>query len=241
MIKKLFIFSIFIVFNAAALDTFKADYTVFKDGKKIGLSSIQLSQDAPFYVLSDITNGTHGMASFLGFKRSEVTIFRESNGQMLADSYEMKQKVAFNKRQSEYQVDAEMQMVYGNHKKDDWQIKTPAAFLTPNLVSLILFQDICAGKTNNLNYPVLKAGKVVNYSFKITSQKDGIIEVDKIHSKPSRITKTWLDSKQQCLPIRTYHIEEGEDALETKLLQLKIENWERGVGPPAYIQSEINN
>ena len=202
---------------------FKAEYTVYKDGKKIGLSSIELAQEAPFYTFTDKTNGTHGMASFLGFKRVEETLFTESNNQFLPESYKMEQKVAFNKRHSEYQVDKENMIVYGNSTKgNDWQSEVPPVFSTPNLVSLNLFQDICAGKTSNLNYLVLKDGVVKNYNFKITSQVNGIIEIDKIHTKPSRITKTWLDKSQKCLPIRTYHIEEDEEPLETKLIKLTV-------------------
>ena len=219
MIKQVLIL-ITISFNSYALDLFKAEYEVYKDGKKIGLSNTELTESAPFFTITDNTNGTHGMASFLGFKRHETTLFIEKNKQFLPESYEMKQKVAFNKRQSEFQIDSENQMAYGSHKGDDWQMKIPAVFSTANLVSLNLFTDICAGKTSGLDYQVLKDGKIKNYSFKITSQKDNIIEVDKIHSKVSRVTKTWLDKNQKCLPVRTYHIEEGEDSVETKLIKV---------------------
>ncbi len=217
MLKKTLTILILATINVSAMDLFKAEYKVFKDGKEIGTSSIELTKEEPFYKIIDKTNGTHGMASLLGFKRIEETLFTNSGNQFHPDFYKMKQKVAFNKRQSDYQVDNETQMVYGKHKGDDWQIKTPSSFLTPNLVSLKLFQDICSGKTDNLNYKVLKRGEVVDYKFKITSKKDNIIEVDKIHSKPSRVTKTWLDNSQHCLPVRTYHKEGDDDALETKI------------------------
>jgi len=213
-----------LAFNVQALNLFKADYTVYKDGKEIGSSSIELTHDAPYYKITDKSSGTHGMASFLGFKRSEVTLFTENNSHFFPESYKMNQKVAFNKRNSEYHVDVKEHKAYGKYKGNEWQSPVPAEFSTPNLVSLNLFQDICTGKTQDLNYTVLKKGKLQTYQFKITSQKNGVIEVDKIHSKPTRITKTWLDSKHQCIPIKTYHVEEGEDPLESKLVQLKIEN-----------------
>jgi len=220
MNKFLFYLLVLTTFNTFALDLFKAEYTVFKDGKKIGLSSIVLTYDAPFFTVIDKTNGTHGMASFLGFKRSESTLFTEENGVYYPDSYLMNQKVAFNKRKSEYQIDKQTQMAYGKYKDKDWQTKITGNFLTPNLVSIKLSQDICSGKTSNLNYPVLKRGKISNYTFKIISESDGIIEVDKIHSKATRTTKTWLDKSQNCLPIKTYHKEEDEDPLETKLIEI---------------------
>lgn len=209
-------------FSTQALDLFKAEYAVYKDGKLIGDSSIELSMDSPFYTITDKTKGTHGMASFLGFKRSEVTLFTENNGQLLPESYSMKQKVAFNKRKSNYLVDQENSKAYGKHKGDQWELPTPMHFLTPNLATLKLFNDVCTNPKSDLSYQVLRKGKIQNFQFKITSQEDNIIEIDKIHSKPSRITKMWLDTKQQCLPVRTYHIEEDEDVLETKLVQLKI-------------------
>lgn len=219
MIKKIFTL-LLISSTASAIEPFKAEYTVFKDGKKIGLSNIELSYDAPFYTITDSSNGTHGMASFLGFKRSEVSLFTEKEGIFSPKSYKLNQKVAFNKRKSNYQVDYENQIIVGKHKDENWQLQKPDFFSTPNLVSLTLFQDVCAGKTENLNYTIIKEGKAKVYNFKITSKQENIIEVDKLHSKPERITKTWLDTNQKCLPIKTYHIEEGEDPIETKLIKI---------------------
>jgi hypothetical protein len=224
MIKKITALLLLLSVNAHALDLFKAEYKVYKNGKEIGTSSIELSQETPFYKIIDKSNGTHGLASFLGFKRTEETIFLDSDGQFLPQSYKMNQKVAFNKRSSEFKIDTEKHTAIGKYKGNEWQSKVPTVFSTPNLVSLNLFHDICAGKTENLNYPVLKKGKIQTYQFKITSKKDGIIEVDKVHSKPTRITKTWLDSKQQCIPVKTYHVEKDEDPLESKLIQLTMGN-----------------
>ena len=220
MLKIILTLLLITSFNSFAVKLFKAEYNVFKDGKEIGISSIELVKESPYYRIIDKTNGTHGMASFLGFKRSEISAFEEKDNNFFPESYEMKQKVAFKKRHSNFQTDTETQMVYGKHKGKQWQIKLPESFSTPNLVSLNLSRDICAGLTDNLNYSVLKRGVLVTYQFKITSTKDNIIEVDKIHSKPSRITKTWLDTKQNCISIKTFHLEEGEDPLESKLKQV---------------------
>jgi len=220
MIKNILVLLIATTFHASAMDLFKAEYTVFKDGKKIGQSSTELSMDAPLYVLTDKTNGTHGLASFLGFKRNEKTLFTENNGVLMPESYQMDQKVAFKKHQSNYQIDIESKMAHGKHKGNDWQVAIPDVFTTPNLVILNLSQDICSGITTGLNYTIIKDGKIKNYKFTITSEKEGIIEIDKVHSKPLRVTKTWLDKGQHCLPIKTYHIEEGEEPLETKLIKI---------------------
>ena len=217
MLRFLITTILFLSVKAVALQPFKAEYKVFKDGKEIGASSIELQKDSTLYKIIDKTKGTHGLASFLGFKRSEVSLFEDNDNHFIPDSYQMQQKVAFKKRHSEYQVDAETQMVYGKHKSKEWQIKQPKSFTTPNLVSLNLARDVCEGKTENLNYTVLKRGKLVEYQFKITAKNKNIIEVDKIHSKPTRITKTWLDTQQKCIPVKTYHKEEDEDPLESKL------------------------
>jgi len=220
MIKKILLLLTFSTFNTSALDLFKANYTVYKDGKKIGKSSIELTKDELNYVITDRTNGTHGMASFLGFQRTEATVFNDNDGLLTPDSYKLKQKVAFNKLNSDYLVDKENQKISGNYKGNDWQLETQEPFLTPNLVSLQLFIDVCAGKIEDLNYDVLKKGGIHSYQFKVTSKENNIIEVDKIHSKASRITKMWLDTNKKCLPIRTYHIEDDEDRLETKLIKI---------------------
>ncbi len=219
MIKKL-VLLITLSSQANALDLFKAEYIVFKDNKQIGTSYSELSKDELLYTIIDKTNGTHGMASFLGFKRTEESTFTYENNIFIPASYDMKQKVAFKKRHASYIVDQEKGMVYGNSKNQDWQNKTPTSFFTPNMASLKLFADICTKKKNNLTYNVLKNDKLKTYSFQITSINKNIIEVDKLHSNPNTITKTWLDTNQNCLPIRTYHKEKNEDVLETKLTKL---------------------
>jgi hypothetical protein len=222
MIKKILLLLTLLTFNVSALDLFKAKYTVYKDGEKIGKSSIELTKDETNYVITDRTNGTHGMASFLGFQRTERTIFTENNGLFSPGSYQLKQKVAFNKRNSNYQVDEDSQKISGTYKGDDWQLDKQQPFLTPNLVSLKLFIDVCAGESETLNYDVLKKGRLNSYQFKVTSREKNIIEVDKIHNKTTRTTKMWLDTNQHCLPIRTYHIEDGEESLETRLINFTL-------------------
>ncbi len=219
MTKILFILTILLSFNVFALDTFKANYTVFKSGKEIGKSTIELIQDGDSYLLKDETDGTHGMASFLGFKRSETTSFYDINGNLIPHSYFMKQKVAFNKRESNYQIDFDQNKITGNHKGKSWNtLNFEENYSTPNLVKINLSIDVCAGKKDNLNYKVLDAGKLKQYTFVIEKEENSVVEISKKHSKASRITKTWLDKTQHCLPIKTYHIEEGEEPIETQLI-----------------------
>lgn len=199
------------------LQPFVAEYTVYKNGQQIGQSSTELSYDAPYYRLTDSTNGTHGMASFLGFKRTEVTVFNVVDSVFYPQSYNIYQKIAFNKRTAEFKLDPEKQTITGTYKDKGWQIPAPALFSTPNLVSLNLFHDICAGLSDDLHYTVIKDNKVTDYAFTTTTTAEGLIEVNKIHSNPNTITKSWLDPNQQCLPVKTYHVEADEDAIETKL------------------------
>jgi hypothetical protein len=219
MTKKLILFSLLTSFNLFAVETFKAEYKVFKSGKEIGKSTIELQQNGDSYLLKDETDGTHGMASFLGFKRSETTSFYDKDDQMIPLSYEMTQKVAFNKRESSYLINLDSNSISGTHKGKKWNTDNfEQSYSTPNLVKINLALDICSGKTDNLSYQVLDGGELKQYDFSIENELDGIVEVDKIHTKPSRITKTWLNTKKNCLPIKTYHLEEGEDPIETKLI-----------------------
>ncbi len=217
---KLFILITFFSCCTQAMNDFIADYEVYQDGKKSGLSSTELKRDGQLYSLTDKTNGTHGMASFLGFKRFEQTTFYFDNEQFMPQTYQMNQKIAFNKRQSSFAVSSDSDVINGKYKGKNWQMTRPETFSTTNLTSLQLSSDICAGKTNNLSYPILKNGKIKNYRFVITDQVDNIIEIDRVHSKSTRVTKTWLDKNQNCLPIRTFHLEEDKDPIETKLINV---------------------
>ena len=221
MYKFLFSLSIFLITNANSAEPFKAEYKVFKAGKEIGKSSIELSQKDDKLTLIDKTNGTHGMASFLGFKRSETTLFDSVDGTLLPVSYKMNQKVAFNQRKSNFKVENES--IEGKHKDKSFSLITPDnSFTTPNLVKLNLANDICNGKTESLSYQVIDSGKLKTYKFEIASVKENIVEVNKVHTKPHRITKTWLDSERQCLPVKTYHSEKDEDILETKIINFNL-------------------
>lgn len=200
------------------MQPFEAEYEVFRDDKILGSSSVKLSK-SDNYTLSDITKGTHGLASILGFSRFEETQFSHSGELFNPINYQMKQKVAFRKRQSNYKIfDGK---ITGKSKGGNWELNKPETFFsTPNLVKLNLAADVCNGKIDNLVYPVIDKAKVKNMTFILDSVKENIYELSIQHNKDTRSTKLWLDKNKNCLSVRTIHIEKGEK-METKLISYK--------------------
>lgn len=202
------------------LEPFEARYVIYEDGDEMGESLVQLQKSQDHWQISSQVRGTHGMASLLGFKRKESTIFDwqpQATIPWRPRSYRFSQKVAFKKKTSQYETNPTNGQVSGKTGSKKWQLRPETPFITPNLVVLALADDLCRGK-QDMRYQVLDKGKIKDYHFTVVGNENGLIKVAKEHGSPERITESWHDPQRQCLNVRSRHKEPGGDWLETVLV-----------------------
>ncbi len=198
-----------------ALTPYSLKYEVLTDGKVSGELISTLSVSTPDqFVLSETTTGTKGMASFLGFKREEITRF-STQPSMTAQSYRMQQKVAFKKRQSNYRIDDQSQAIIGEHKGQQWRVDNNQPVISTSLLMLALAVDACAGK-QTMSYQVVVPNAVKTYRFEVQESTPDTIKVARIHDKKTAIS--WLDRHNQCLPLKSVYANGKGKVIETRLL-----------------------
>ena len=204
---------------------FEARYRVSEDGDEMGESVVRLFRDQNHWRLDSVVRGTHGLASLLGFKRTESTLFdwryQPPDDLWLPLSYRFSQKVAFKKKTSQFQYDPKTGIAHGKSGSRSWQLPIKPPFITPNLVVLTLARDLCDGQ-QDIHYRVLDKGKVKDYHFTVVGTEKGLIKVTKEHGSPERVTESWHDPRRQCLNVRSRHKEPGDDWLETVLVSTSL-------------------
>jgi len=205
---------------------FEARYRIYKDGDEMGESVVKLLHDQNHWRLDSVVRGTHGLASLLGFKRSETTVFdwkyQPPDDLWLPLSYRFSQKIAFKKKTSQFQYAPKTGLATGKSGSKTWQLPVKPPFISPSLVILTLAKDLCDGQ-QDMRYRVLDKGKIKDYHFTVVGTENGLIKVTKEHGSPERITESWHDPQRQCLNVRSRHKEPGDDWLETVLVSTTIE------------------
>ncbi len=204
---------------------FEARYIIYEDGDEMGESSVILKKTTDHWQLDSVARGTHGLASLLGFKRSETTVFdwqaTAGEDRWLPLSYRFSQKVAFKKKTRHFSFDRQRGQATGKNGSKAWQLPVKPPFITPNLVIVSLARDLCRGQTD-IHYRVLDKGKIKDYHFVVLGLEDDLIKVSKEHGTPERITESWHDPARGCLNVRSRHKEPGDDWLETVLTSATV-------------------
>gem|GEM_PF-4427515 len=187
----------------------------------MGESTVSLQKTQGQWRLDSTVRGTHGLASLLGFKRKETTIFewepQSDHAPWQPLNYQFSQKVAFKKKTSRYQYHKDTSLATGHSGKKKWEQPVKPGFITPNLVVLALARDICSGK-KDMRYRVLDKGRLKTYHFLVVGTENGLIKVVKRHSTAERVTESWHDPTRECLNVRSRHKEPDGDWIETTLL-----------------------
>lgn len=202
--------------------TFEATYLITRDGKPTAEQHTKLAQNnSAQYHLTDITKGTHGLASFTGFKRSESTTFELLDEAIKVNQHQMQQKVAFKKKRFSFRTDATTGQING-HYKDDFILEADVRPISPHLLPIWLSTLVC-GTNTELTVPVLKSNHIKYYQFKTEPQADDTTLVTRIYPANSdRSTQMWFDQNNHCLPIKTQHQEGDDPLIETTLKAFKF-------------------
>lgn len=207
---------------AAELKPFKATYKITRDGKKTGEQTTVLTQiNDNHWRLVDKIIGTNGLASMIGFSRTETTDFKFSGDNLMAINHQMRQKAAFSKKQYSFKWRESTQQYQVKHKGDIHQYApSDDAVISAQLMPLSLALAAC-NQRSKLDLLVLKNKKPKNYQF--TIKQSHPMSAQRVYeSSKQKESITWLDYEKQCLPIKQSHQDNDEPRIETTLIKF---NW----------------
>ncbi|VAW44710.1 hypothetical protein MNBD_GAMMA02-824 [hydrothermal vent metagenome] len=206
--------------------SYQATYTVSRGGKAMAEQTTTFKSVSPNqYTLTDVTKGTHGLASFTGFERTETTHFQFEHNQTIAVEHNMQQKVAFKSKSYQFKALATENTISGQGKQA-FTLETTIKPISSHMLPLWLSIQACDDTkqlTNHINVPVLKSKRIKIYEFSIIDESPQLYRVDRIYpTDTQRSSQIWLDKNKQCLPIKTQHREPEEPVIETNLSTHKL-------------------
>ena len=206
---------------AAEIRPFEATYQITRGGDPTGQQTTVLNKiDDNHWSIVDTIVGTNGLASFVGFKRTESTEFKYSDNGLVAIKHDMLQKAALSKRKYHFELDS-INNQYTVNLKDKQSILEPQlnTVISSQLLPIAIAIAACE-KNTLINLNVLKSKSTSPYQFELSAHKNFYakriypVEVEKQ-------TVSWLDETKQCLPIKNIHEVKGEPTIETTLTEFK--------------------
>lgn len=200
------------------LKPYQATYHIYKDGKVMAEQKTKLSQLAPnHFLLNDITKGTHGLASFTGFERSEGSEFLILKSNWEVQQHQMKQKVTFSKRFYSFKRNKSLNQIEGKHKKKQFIISGEEHPISAQMLPLRLADLACKNLQTSFKIAVLKSKKISHYQFNAIKQNDKLIKVSREYpAKSNKKSHVWFDPNQNCLAVKTEYNDE-DNLIETKI------------------------
>ncbi len=212
-------FSQTLAFNLPA--SYEATYSVSRGGKAMAKQTTTYLSSAKQHKLSDSTEGTHGLASFTGFKRTETTLFETAQGKVTSIDHNMRQKVAFKKKSYQFKLSATENTINGKNKKP-FKIETHIKPISSHMLPLWLSAQVCkkaSSQVKKISIPVLKSKNIKTYDFNIYAEAEHLIRVERVYPTDSqKSSMIWLNKNTNCLPVKTLHKETDEPVIETTLL-----------------------
>lgn len=205
--------------QAQELKPFKAVYEISRDGKVTGQQVTRLQQTADGqWQLTDVLEGTRGMASVLGFERRESTTFSWRDQQLTVHEHRMQQKAAFSKRRYRFSHDLTEGRYTGEHKGDTFtaeagQETVISAHLIPVVIGLAACQD-----HHEKQFKLLKSKKIRDYRFTIRHNGQTLTASRIFAPGIERTSQSTLDPERMCLPTAQTHIEEDQPEVHSKLI-----------------------
>ena len=205
--------------QAQELKPFKAVYEVSRDGKVTGKQVTELKRTTNNqWRLTDVLEGTRGMASVLGFERRETTTFSWHNQQLTVLEHQMQQKAAFSKRRYRFSYDPTQQLYTGEHKGDSFTTAGDQTVISAHLIPLVIGLAACQ-QQQAADLKLLKSKKIRDYRFTINSTQQAMTANRVFPPESQRTSQSTLDPQRMCLPTAQTHIEEDQPEVNSRLVE----------------------
>lgn len=177
---------------------FTATYDVYEnDAVKAKLTSTLKPIGKNRYQLTDTTEGTAGLASFLNFKRTEETDFTYHKNSSEVIQHTMQQKVAFKTKRYEFSHQPGDSSYQGIDDDERFDLNSHQPLLSNQLVSWELTQQVCHNPKDQMQWRVLNSKQAKLYSFHVTAFDNNKTLVNRQYqNRPDKSTAIWINNRE---------------------------------------------
>ncbi len=196
-----------------------------RNGKPLGETRVTLKPlDGERWEFAFDTRATRGMASFIGFKFREYSVFRWRDGRPETVDYGYAKKTGFNRKRRSLHIDAERQTITGEDDDGKFAIPYQPHLVDRNLTLVAISQDLRAGRSE-LRYALANKRAISHREFAIDGLETvatsrgpmATVRVVRILGNPGRMTTLWLAPTLDYQPVQVRQVEADGETIELKL------------------------
>lgn len=216
---------------AASPKPFHAEYSALRNGERLGVASIRYSAQPDHRgELATSTRGTEGLAAAAGVSIEERSVLDWSRGQPETASYRYAQKMAWKTRERRIDVDPKAGTVLRSDKDGGREYDYEPGVLDRHAVTIALMNDLAAGKSGELRYPVAERNGLSRQRYRIAgveTLQTGLgpmraVRVDRLRDDGSgRETTVWFGVDRGYLPLRILQVEADGESIELRISSVR--------------------
>lgn len=220
--------------QASALEPFTARYEVLRDGKSQGEAVMRLERiEGERWRFSSDVRGTSGMARLSGFEMSESTEFEAlADGRLKPLSAQASGGLSLRRRSIGTEFDwSANQVRWNGDAKPEHRGPAPlgADTVNPQILNLALAQRLRAGTEGVIRLDLVNRGDSDPVEYRVRGSEAvsvpmGEREAVALHHRRTdkdREITLWIDPSLPPAPLRVLQREDGKDAYELRLIELR--------------------
>ncbi|MGD9583168.1 MAG: DUF3108 domain-containing protein [Lysobacterales bacterium] len=211
--------------DTAPLKPYTLIFDSARNGKQLGETQVTLRPlDGERWEFAFDTRATRGMASFIGFKFREYSVFRWRGGRPETIDYGYAKKTGFNRKRRSLHIDAERRTITGEDDDGKFSIAYQPHLVDRNLTLVAISQDLRAGRSE-LRYALANKRVISHREFAIDGEETlatsrgpmATVRVVRVLAGPGRVTTLWLAPALDYQPVQVRQVESDGEIIELKL------------------------
>jgi len=210
---------------------FAAEYGVYRNGKRIGKTAIELEQTSEtHYRYTRRSKGVKGLARLLRIAESETAEFELIDGGFRPLSYQASNKVAGRKRGWQAVYDWQQNTISGVDDGEQFQLDAEPGLQDPVSLQFTLIEALRNNRHQH-EFRVLDGAAIEDRQFSseaVTGYTTALgctdtVRVDRIRANSRRYTTAWHAPAAAYTVVRLDHGKRGDDSNSMRLEHLSID------------------
>ena len=210
---------------------FEATLEVLRNGKVIGEATFTFTTDGEDWVLTSRSQGTRGVAKFVGFKEQSESHGDWHDGGPRPLGFRQTYEATLIKRETTADFDWSAGTVHSVHKDGENHLTLEPGVLDPASIGLSIRAGLAAG-TREWTLSIVDEDEIETQVYRAAGEETlqtpigclNVERVDRIRGPQStRYTRTWYARDLGWVPVQVAHGKTDGDQMETRLLSLVLE------------------
>lgn len=214
---------------AATSQEFRADYQVLVDGKPRLETTIEMTRQGDFWVLSSEGRGTKGLARMLGVRSAESARIEHVGDTFRPVEFSHHSRVAGRDERWSAGFDHGKNEVELIHEEGSSSFEISPGTWDPLSLTLELRRRLAAGVTN-FEVRVADEDEIDTHRYRAGTPRQiktsvgclAVIELERVRENSSRYSRGWYAVEYDFMPVRIQHGKTGGKDFDMRIRQLVI-------------------